>query len=118
MIENGRYDSRMPPSAGRNREVNKPGRKSVPKHTSSFYADGQDDLATLNSQKSSLFMKYVKKKADAEMQYFQSPEKEEKYWSEEYARIHSANMRGSDIKEEIVNTKELINEIKQMRVHQ
>mgnify|MGYP006978342114 FL=1 len=63
-------------------------------------------------------MKYVKKKADAEMQYFQSPEKEEKYWSEEYARIHSANMRGSDIKEEIVNTKELINEIKQMRVHQ
>ena len=40
MIENGRYDSHMPPSAGRNREVNKPGRKSVPKHTSSFYADG------------------------------------------------------------------------------
>ena len=40
MVENSRYDGRMPPSAGRAREMNKPGRKSVPKATSSFYVDG------------------------------------------------------------------------------
>ena len=56
-------------------------------------------------------MKYVKKKADQELQYIQSPEKEDKYWSEEAAKR-------PEIKEEIVNTKELINEIKQMRKHQ
>lgn len=60
-------------------------------------------------------MKYVKKKADQELQYLQSPDKEDKYWSEEYARMNSGN---PDIREEIVNTKELINEIKQMRLHQ
>ena len=38
-------------------------------------------------------MKYVKKKADQEMQYIQSPEKEDKYWSDEYARMQSANLR-------------------------